>query len=96
MALSRWNDDRLDDLAAEVRMLNQMPEKIIRVETELINVSKDAQACLEEVKTLNQHLSKREEEQRIERKSDRRWLVGTGMTSASLVIAALALLADRL
>ena len=96
MAVARWNDDRLDDLAAEVRLLNRLPERITRVEQELVNVSKDAQACLEEVKTLNQHLAKREEEQRIERKSDRRWLVGTGMTSASLVIAALALLADRL
>ena len=36
------------------------------------------------------------EQRRLERKSDRRWLVGTGLSSAGLVIAALGLLAGKL
>ena len=37
----------------------------------------------------------RQKEQRKERKSDRRWMVGTGLTSAALVVAALGLFADK-
>lgn len=39
---------------------------------------------------------RRDEARRQERKSDRHWMVGSAMSAAGLVIAALALLADKL
>jgi len=100
--LDRWNDERLDDLAADVRSLNRLPERMSLVERELINVSKDTQEVLERVKAEaaerrkdRQNLLEREKLQARERKKDRQWLVGTGLAASSLVVAAGALLSDK-
>jgi chromosome segregation ATPase len=98
MPLTRWNDDRLDDLAQSLRSQgNQLNALIdLRVEMagltqELNDVSGDTKSCVEALENLKRDLEKRSQEQIKERKADRRWMVATFLTTAGLIVAALAI-----
>lgn len=62
------------------------------IEAELRGARGDTAACRDEVKDLKSSLLDREQTQRKERKADRRWLIGTVLTSAALVIGAIQVL----
>lgn len=96
--LYRWNDDRLDDLAARVEQIAREYEHILNIRTELAEmrgqikgVGGDTTECITELRALKTELQTRETTQRLERRADRRWMVGTLLTTAGLVIAALAI-----
>lgn len=100
--MERWNDDRLDDLANELRReLRQQEERLSIVENikgELIELrsevratNKSSDSCIKELRQLKQDLERRAQAQHQERKADRRWMIGTVLATASLVIAALAI-----
>lgn len=100
---TRWGDSRLDDLANELRALREIPGKLAELVVELGYVKKDTAACHGAVRDLRADFTQYREEQeqqheahRLERKSDRRWMVGTVLTSAALVIAAMGLLLGHL
>ena len=96
--LSRWNDDRLDDLARQVQINTDAIKEHLKIREELIElralvngVADDTHECRTDVKTLKADWARRDEIQHNERKSDRRWMIGTALTTAGLIIAALAI-----
>lgn len=89
----RWTDDRLDDRFASVdrglSRINGMPVRLAEVEAKLRSIAEDTQDCRTSVHALRDAWSTDKERQMTDRKSDRRWMVGTALTSAGLIIAAL-------
>jgi hypothetical protein len=100
MTGGRWTDDRLDDALGHIDRRLQSVEgvnlRLASLETEMGFMRADVQECGASVKSLHATIDERREEERKERRSDRRWYIGTGLTSAGLVIGALALLVDKL
>lgn len=88
--------ERVSLLIDEQRALRDLPTRLADMAAEFRHMRKDVGNCFDAIRVAEEKRSKREEEQRLERKSDRRWMVGSAMTAASLVIAAIALLAGRL
>jgi hypothetical protein len=94
--LIRWNDDRLDDLARQVQRNGQqleenakIREELVKVRERLANVSGDTHSCITELRQLKGELDRRAQVQHEERKADRKWMIGTVLVTAGLVIAAL-------
>jgi hypothetical protein len=76
---------------------------MVALEKDLEAVREDTSECRTGVERIQSSLEKRNEQRETERKeavaerkSDRRWLTGTILTSAGLVIAGVGLLADKL
>jgi chromosome segregation ATPase len=95
---TRWNDDRLDDLARQVARnaerleeYTQIREELAKVRERLANVSGDTHDCITELRALKRDLEDRARSQHDERKADRRWMFATVLTTAGLIIAALAI-----
>lgn len=95
--LSRWNDDRLDDLALNVRSNSEQLRAVSDIRTGLSelrgglkNVEEDSLQCISELRQLKKDLETRAETQHRERKADRKWMVATALATASIIIAALA------
>jgi len=98
MPLTRWTDERLDDLARQVQANTEQikeyakfREALIRLEARLDGIGEDAHNCLSDLKDLKASLARREEIQHAERKADRRWMIGTAIATAGLIVAALAI-----
>jgi hypothetical protein len=96
--LTRWNDDRLDDLLQLVRSqgvqlgnLADMKSDMAGLKQKVDDVSEDTHSCVDSLNRLKTDLEHRSMEQSKERKADRRWLVATLLTTASLIVAALAI-----
>lgn len=84
--------DRVTTLVDEMRAMRKMPERLAEFVVEFRNLRDDVGHCFDAIRDAESKRERREEEQRIERKSDRRWMVGSAFTAAALVIAALALI----
>lgn len=104
---ARWPDARLDAFYAEFQRVLILVEKIAVLETDLRNVAEDTQACRKNLHTLRNELAKTSLAMRNdlaaaartqveERKSDRRWLIGTCLSTAALIIAAIGVLAGHI
>jgi hypothetical protein len=111
---TRWPDERLDDLADDVRRMVDLPERVSVLESIARTMAADlattrknqhglrndvAESLLKLRADLATAEEKREEkrdkerqDQVKERKTDRRWLIGTCLSSAGLIIAAIAVL----
>ena len=87
--------ERVSNLIDETRALRSLPERLAEFAVEFRNLRSDVGNCFEAIRDAEDKREKREEEQRLERKSDRRWMVGSAMTAAGLVIAALGILAGK-
>jgi hypothetical protein len=86
----RWTDDRLDDLAEAVWSMRDLPMRVAVMETEFKGIGDDIKAAaggIEDIKTAREN--ERVSRERA-RKEDRRWLIGTALSTVALVIAALA------
>ena len=82
----------LHELAVIVR---KIPEDLA-VTKERVSVSiKRSNECLQKQEQLDDYLHERDREQARERKNDRKYLTGTVISSAAVVIAALGLLLDK-
>lgn len=87
--------ERVDTVLNEVRGMRDLPKHLAEFAVEFRNLRQDVGHCFEAIRDAEAKREKREEEQRLERKSDRRWMFGSAMTAAGLVIAALGLLAGK-
>lgn len=98
--------DRMEDVRDELTALAALPTemgRLARSTEECAEVTGGLRDELERRRVARE----REQEKRVERmseererakrdrRSDRRWLVGTGLTTTTVVIAAVALLADK-
>jgi hypothetical protein len=92
MPLERWNDDRIDDFYEEFRRMVVTVEKVGVIEESLRTVKEDTKACRTNVHALRNDLATAAAAQVTERRSDRRWLIGTCLSSAALIIAAVGVL----
>jgi hypothetical protein len=88
--------ERVSLLTDEMRVMRDVPQKLAEIAVEFRGIRKDVGGCFAAIREAETKREVREDAQRKERKSDRRWMVGSTMTAASLVIGALALLADKL
>jgi regulator of replication initiation timing len=96
--LNRWSDDRLDDLAQVVRSLGEQLTTIVDMRAEMAglnqkvsDVIQDTHSCVTSLEKLKTDLDNRAKEQAKDRKSDRRYMVATLLTTASIIVAALAI-----
>jgi hypothetical protein len=94
--LTRWNDDRLDDLARRVnetsealRQLQDLRVSQSVLEAKVDDVAKDTVSCLMSLEQMKKDWMHRDEEARRERKLDRRWLIATALTVAAIIVASL-------
>lgn len=84
--------DLINQLRTDVSTLKSDLSGIVAtLRTELRGVGGDTVQCITELRDLKVDLKKREEVQHDERRADRRWMIGTLLTTAGLVIAALAI-----
>lgn len=97
-ALERWNDERLDDLAAQVKRNGEridkfleMREAMTRLQGHVENAEAIATRALAELTAMKEKAERRDKDQHDERKADRRWMVGTILVTAGLVLAAVRL-----
>lgn len=74
--MPRWTDERLDDLAK-------------RVDGKLDDLAEDLTECLHKLEEMGLEWRVREQALRQERKSDIRWLIGTAIAVAAIIVAAL-------
>lgn len=88
--------ERVNVLTDEMRAMRDVPAKLAEIAVEFRNLSTDVGGCFDAIRESETKRELREEQQRRERKSDRRWMVGTILTSAALVIAAVGLLVGHL
>jgi predicted nuclease with TOPRIM domain len=98
MPLSRWNDERLDDLHVRVRENTKRLDEYVNLRTELVdlrghveNAEKIAVQALTLITTMQEKLETRQLAQAAERKADRRWMIGTFLVSAGLIVTAVRL-----
>src|SRR4051812_21018935 len=87
--------ERVNALVDEFRVMRDLPTKLAEIAVEFRGMRADIGNCFEAIRDAEAKRGAREEEQRLERKSDRRWMFGSAMTAAGLVIAALGLLAGK-
>jgi hypothetical protein len=103
---SNWSDARLDDTfhSIERRLISVegVNVRLASLETEIGFLRSDTHECSAGVQALrdlyDQRIKDRElerKERERDRKSDKRWWVGTVFTAAAFVIAALGLFADK-
>lgn len=92
-------EQRVEDQARALEALTPlaagqaaMRVEFARMQGQLGSALDEARAARRELGDLRSHLEKREETQRRERKADRRWLVGTVLSSAALIVAAIQVL----
>lgn len=87
--------ERVNILTDEMRALRNLPDSLAEFAVEFRYLRRDVGSCFDAIRVAEEKREHREEEQRLERKSDRRWIFGSAMTAAGLVIAALGLLAGK-
>jgi predicted RNA-binding protein with PIN domain len=89
-------EQRLTDELEHLRVLRddlrRVPEDLAITKERAATAIRSSRECLSAVERVESTIQQREREQSKERKSDRRWLIGTVLTSAALIIAALGLL----
>lgn len=93
----RWTDERLDDLAEQVKANTARIEAFADIRSDLVGIRLnvveahgDARDALSELRQLKVDMEKRATEQHKERKADRKWMIGTVLATATLVVSALA------
>jgi cytochrome c-type biogenesis protein CcmH/NrfG len=94
--ITRWNDDRLDDLARRVNEhhlhLDRLDDLMITqavFSTRLDDIAGDTGKCLLLLDEFKKDMAKHEIEVRKERITDRRWLIATSLTVAAIIVAAM-------
>jgi hypothetical protein len=83
---------RVNTLTDEMRAMRDLPTNLAEFAIEFRGLRKDVGKCFEAIRDAEVKREKREEQQRMERKADRRWIVMSAITAAGLVISAIALL----
>jgi uncharacterized protein YoxC len=76
-------------LDALFRSLNGMPTRVAELSERVRVVAADTHECSENIKALRDDWAGDKKAQVVERKTDRRWMVGTAFTSAALILSAL-------
>jgi uncharacterized coiled-coil protein SlyX len=84
--------EQIGDLDRDIRSFAPMVKQVNDHEHMLSAALEEARGARAELGELRKSLDRREETQRVERKSDRRWLVGTVLSSAALIIGAIQVL----
>lgn len=92
-------EQRVEDDAALRReladLVRTIPQDVAIIKERVAVSVRRSNDCLDKHQQLEDYLHQRERDQAHERKIDRRWLIGTFLSSAALVIAAIGLLADK-
>lgn len=90
-----WSDERIADafrhLEGRMRSVEGVNTRLTSLETEMSFLRSDSQECTTEIKSLRGVIDSRRDEERKERRSSIRWTIATGLSSAGLVITAIAL-----
>lgn len=98
-ALKQQVDDLADDVhvfAGAVAQQAVFSEQIANLREKLLEIRRDLDGLHDSLRAFKQELEARERTQVQERKSDRRWMVGTVIASTSVIIGALAIVASVL
>jgi hypothetical protein len=84
--------ERVNTLTTELRAMRDLPKNLAEFAIEFRGLRHDVGKCFEAIRDAEDKREKREDQQRVDRKADRRWFIGSALTAAGLVIAAIALL----
>lgn len=99
-AASARMEERLEhereDIHELMEAVRRLPEELAILRERVGAAIKRSTDCVNRQEQLARDLQKREKEQSDERKSDRRWLVGTFIAASGLVVTALAILVDKI
>jgi len=90
--LSRWNDDRLDDLYEDLRRTMNTVDEIGALKTDLSYVAKDVTSCRNNIHKLRDDIAATALRQANERRSDKRWYIGTFIASISMLSGGIAII----
>ena len=89
---TRWNDDRLDDFHRDFVSMKATVARVPVLEEQLKGIAEDAAVARRNTHELRNDWQAAAVQQELERKKDRRWLVGTILSAAGLIVAAIAVL----
>lgn len=84
--------ERVNTLTDEMRAMRNLPERLAEFAVEFRNLREDVSHCFIAIRDAEKKRESREDEQRKERKADRWMMIGSVLSAAGLVIAAIALL----
>jgi predicted nucleic acid-binding Zn-ribbon protein len=84
--------ERVNTLTTELRAMRDLPKNLAEFAIEFRGLRKDVGKCFDAIRDAENKREKREEVQRAERKTDRRWMFGAVISAAGLIIATIALL----
>lgn len=90
-SLSRWNDDRLDDLAMNVQVLRTIPESVAVMAVTVENLASTVSKLSETVEKLDERIDYREEAKGREQHQDRRALWALTGSIFVAIVGALAI-----
>lgn len=96
-ALKQQVDDLSGDVHAFAGAVAQQAvfsEQISNLREKLLEIRRDLDGLHDALRSFKDELSSREQAQVKERKSDRRWMIGTVIASTSVIIGALAIVAS--
>lgn len=71
------------------RAMNGMPTRVAELSERVRVIGADAAECSQNVRALRDDWAADKTAQVTERKTDRRWMIGTAFTSAALILSAL-------
>jgi chromosome segregation ATPase len=83
---------QFDGLDEDIRRFAPMVAEVNDLKHQLGLALTEARGARMELKELRESLEQRAELQRVERRADRRWLIGTMLASAMLVVSAIGVL----
>jgi hypothetical protein len=83
---------RVNTLTDEMRAMRDLPTNLAEFAIEFRGLRKDVGKCFDAIRDAENKREKRDEQQRTERKTDRRWMFTAVISAAGLVIGAIALL----
>lgn len=88
-------EQKVDDLSDDVRAMAPLAGQQALLDANLSHLDEGLAAVRAGLDGLKEHLTSRAEQQQKDRIADRRWLIGTVLAAASIIIAALSVLADK-
>lgn len=87
--------EQMSTIRDGLRSIRELPIKVAEMISSVERCMGDTNYLRKQIEKRNEEREDEREQSRKEKKSDRRWLVGTSLTTGGLILAALGFLLDK-
>ena len=89
---TRWTDERLDDWRRDFLDMKALAQQVPVMQEQLKGIADDAAVARRNTHALRNDMATNAAQQAADRKADRRWLTGTLIATAGVIVTALIVL----